>query len=587
MKKVVFMMLAAVVLVVIVSLSTSGSGSSSVSSFSGYDWHTAGTIAVQSGGRVKPLDTFARELVAQIYGKSSYEGEPPVQTYFRWMADGEHWAHEPLIYLPKSELRTRMGLESHKGSRFSLDELQNNRGLMEIGQEGQRKDAAGEKLSFTESKASDLFNRMHILNAVFTHETPFYVPSDPRDPMATWLSMPSAMNALDSTALAEMEDDESASDTLQVLALSFTGMYHSIADGRGDVFNTAAEVFVDAQHSMLNNQPETLSGLSWEVRYNRFQPFYWAKILLGAAFLIYALSWRKGWETLRSYGFAGLVFGLLSYTCGMAMRAYISGRAPWSNMYESLLAIGWAMLLISVIWMLFRHEKAIGMVASLLGVFILGIAQFASLDRGINPLVPALQSYWLNYHVIIVLSSYSCFAIAMGIGHAVLITAVRTKGEMTPTLLSLTKTNLKVVQVGSLLLIAGILLGAVWANVSWGRFWGWDPKETWALICWFVYIVLLHGRSAGWLGWRGLAAYSVGVFPIVIMTYYGVNYYLSGLHSYGAGSSPGIPWQVFAYVGLEALFLFWALSKLRGTVPTRPKKPRPARETKMQTSEVS
>ena len=555
--------------------------------YSEFDWNAAGKISVQSGGRVKPLDTFSRELVGQIYGKSSYQGEHPVQTYFRWMSDGERWAHEPLLILQKGDLRTRMGLGDSKEKHFSLHDLQGNKALFDIMHEGQAADAAGEKLSFTQSQAGELLNRMHILNAVFTHENPFMVPTDASDPMIPWLSMPTALQALDSTAIAQMESGGSVSDTLQALALAFTGMYHAVGDGRADVFNTAVKVFAETQHALLEQQPQTLSRLNWEIWYNRLQPFFLAKIFLITGFLFYALSWRKGWDKLKSAGFTGLVFGLISYTSGMAMRAFIGGRAPWSNMYESLLAIGWAMLLVSLIWTLIKHEKAIGMVASLLAFFVLGIAQFASLDRGINPLVPALQSYWLNYHVIIVLSSYACFLIAMGIGHAVLITAVRTKGEMTPTLLGLTKTNLKVVQVGSLLLITGILLGAVWANVSWGRFWGWDPKETWALICWFVYIVLLHGRSAGWLGWRGMAAYSVGAFPIVIMTYYGVNYYLSGLHSYGAGSSPGIPWQVFAYLVAEGLFLFWVLNKLRGTVPTRPKKPRPAPATKMQTSEVS
>jgi cytochrome c-type biogenesis protein CcsB len=232
------------------------------------------------------------------------------------------------------------------------------------------------------------------------------------------------------------------------------------------------------------------------------------------------------------------------------------------------------------------------MVGSILGAAVLTVAQAASLERGINVLVPALQSYWLNYHVIITLSGYACFAIAMGIGHAVLVTGMRANGEVTPALARLTKANLRIIQIGSLLLVTGILLGAVWANVSWGRFWGWDPKETWALICWFVYIALLHGRSAGWLGWRGLAAYSVGAFPVVIMTYYGVNYYLSGLHSYGAGSAPGVPWQIFAYMGLEGIFLMWTLGSLRGKVPVRSKKAKPVlveqiTELKTKSSEVS
>jgi len=200
-----------------------------------------------------------------------------------------------------------------------------------------------------------------------------------------------------------------------------------------------------------------------------------------------------------------------------------------------------------------------------MGAVVLGLAAYASLDRGINPLVPALQSYWLTYHVIIILSSYACLALAMVVGHGVLINTVRSKNQPTDDIRRWAWANLKIMQLGSVLLILGILLGAVWANVSWGRFWGWDPKETWALITWFVYIIFLHGRTAGWLQWRGLAVASVAAFPVVIMTYYGVNFYLSGLHSYGAGSSPGIPWEAYGYLGVEAIFLGWVFYAMRGT----------------------
>jgi cytochrome c-type biogenesis protein CcsB len=198
-----------------------------------------------------------------------------------------------------------------------------------------------------------------------------------------------------------------------------------------------------------------------------------------------------------------MITGFLLFASGMYLRWIIGGRAPWSNMYESLLAIGATLVLISAIYELIKRDKIFGLAGSLMGGVILWLAHYASLDRGINPLVPALQSYWLIYHVIIILASYGCFAVAMVIGHFLLVQAVKSKGEMTPQLATMSKANLHVMQVGSLLLIFGILLGAVWAEVSWGRFWGWDPKETWALISWFVYIALLHGSSAGWLNWKG------------------------------------------------------------------------------------
>ncbi|MDD5088820.1 MAG: cytochrome c biogenesis protein CcsA [bacterium] len=330
------------------------------------------------------------------------------------------------------------------------------------------------------------------------------------------------------------------------------------------------QVFIESQRERLADSPDELSDLAWELRLNRWQPFLWAKLLLALSLLIYLFSLRRVWVSLRSGGFAALILGWTLYTLGLTLRAYIAGRAPWSNMYESLLAIGWALVLIAILFEAIRRDRVFAISGAILGALVLGLAQFTSLDRGINPLVPALQSYWLNDHVIITLTGYACFALAMAVGHAVLLAGVRSRGEMTPAIAALAKANLRVVQIGTLFLIAGILLGAVWANVSWGRFWGWDPKETWALICWFVYITFLHGRSAGWLAWRGMAIASVAAFPVVIMTYYGVNYYLSGLHSYGAGSSPGIPRQMFAYLGAEALFLAWAIFKLRGTGRPRP-----------------
>lgn len=552
---------------------------------SGFDWELAGRIAVQAGGRVKPLDTFARELVAQITGKTRFRDQHPVETYFRWMSDGEEWSKQELIYLPKGDLRSRLGLNDHKGSRFSLVELQNASGLMDVAMEAQKRQEAGEKLTFTQSKANDLINRMQILSTVFSHETPLYVPVNGGDPQSTWLSMSQAMMMLgDSLLAASMEP--SSGDTLPVLGLSFAALYNSIRDHRADMFNAAASVFVSTQSDIFALRPTLLSRLRWEAIYTRLHPFLWAKIALGGAFLLFAFSLHRRLSRIQPAALAAMAAGFVLYTAGLAIRAYLAGRAPWSNMYESLVAIGWALVLLTAIFELMRRDRMFGMIGGALGTIVLALAEFASLDRGINPLVPALQSYWLNYHVIITLAGYAAFAIAMGLGHAVLISGVRSKGEVTPGLANLTKANLRVIQIGSLLLITGILLGAVWANVSWGRFWGWDPKETWALICWFVYIVLLHGRSAGWLAWRGLAAASVGAFPIVIMTYYGVNYYLSGLHSYGAGSSPGIPWQVYAYLGIEALFLAWVLVRLRGAIPRRPGKAAQTGGVSAQTTEI-
>jgi cytochrome c-type biogenesis protein CcsB len=529
-----------------------------------FEWEMAGRIVVQHGGRVKPLDTFAREMVKTIYAKDNFQGQHPVEAYFRWMSDGERWANEPILYLGKSDLRKQLGLEDHEGHYFAVSELQGHPRLREIVMEGMGAEKEGKKLSFTQTQAGELMSRLGMLNSLFNHTVPLLVPTPDGDPLATWGTMPNLLFRLDN-------DSNNVSDEEASLSLAFAGMYHSLHDDRADMFNTSASVFINTQMAMLANHPELLSRLDWEVAYNALEPFMWARILLIAAFVIFLFSLKDAWTSLKPLAMTAMLGGIVMYSAGMIMRWYVGDRAPWSNMYESLLAIGWTQLIVAMIFEFVRKDRILGLAGSAMGALTLGIAAYASLDRGINPLVPALQSYWLTYHVIIILSSYACLALSMMVGHGVLISAVRSGGKLNDSVKRWSWANLKVMQLGSVLLILGILLGAVWANVSWGRFWGWDPKETWALITWFVYIIFLHGRTAGWLMWRGLAVASVAAFPVVIMTYYGVNFYLSGLHSYGAGSTPGIPWEAYAYLGVEALFLGWVFFAMRGTWRQKPK----------------
>lgn len=526
-----------------------------------FNWNVAGQIVVQDGGRLKPLDTFARELVADVVGKDKYEGQSPVETYFRWMADGQRWADMPLVYLPKGDLRKELELQDQPGSRFSIIDLQAKPRLMQIVMEAQEAQKAGDKLSFTQTKANEVLHKLNTLSMVFQHEVPMFVPPQEGDAKTTeWATMPRMLAKLERDSMNAV----GVSEEMSSLGLAWSGMYHSIIDNRPDMFNTSADLFVNTQNRLLADQPEIEKTSSLEIAFNRMMPFFWARILLLAAAAAFGLSYMARFAKLRTSAMIGMFGGLAFYTAGMIMRWMIGGRAPWSNMYESLTAIGWSLVIIALIYELVKRDRIFGLSGSLMGGVVLWLAHYANLDRGINPLVPALQSYWLVYHVITILTSYGCLAIAMVIGHILLIGAVKSKGQITPTLSRMAAANLHVMQVGCVILIFGILLGAVWADSSWGRFWGWDPKETWALITWFVYIAFLHGRSAGWLNWKGLAFVSVAAFPVVVMTYYGVNFYLSGLHSYGAGSSPGIPNEAFGYLILETIFLTWVSMQLKG-----------------------
>ena len=240
------------------------------------------------------------------------------------------------------------------------------------------------------------------------------------------------------------------------------------------------------------------------------------------------------------------IIGLLVQTAGIGLRWVESyqmgiGHAPLSNMYESLVFFAWCIVLLYLIVEFVYKNKVIGAFAI---PFAFGSMAYASLSpefsSAITPLVPALQSNWLIAHVFTCFIGYAAFAVACGTGIMYLVKSRETgdsSGSLLATLPSLKVIDditHKVILFGFIWLSAGIISGAVWANSAWGTYWSWDPKETWSLITWFIYASALHARfTRGWGGKR-IAWIAILGFLAVVFTYYGVNFLLSGLHSYGA-----------------------------------------------------
>lgn len=262
--------------------------------------------------------------------------------------------------------------------------------------------------------------------------------------------------------------------------------------------------------------------------------------VLAAVFYIGSFSFKK--QILAKIGFFTLVIALAVNTAGIILRWIESyqlgnGYAPLSNMYESLVFFSWAMALIYIFVELKYKEPAIG--AFITPLIFLSIA-YASLNPSMNaqitPLVPALKSNWLIAHVITCFLGYSGFALAFAIS---IIRLIRPKDPDKNSFLSklpsfgiLDELNYQMIIFGFLFLTIGIITGAVWANSAWGKYWSWDPKETWSLITWLIYAIFMHLRiMRGWTGTK-LAYISITGFIAVLFTYFGVNYLLSGLHSY-------------------------------------------------------
>jgi ABC-type transport system involved in cytochrome c biogenesis permease subunit len=250
----------------------------------------------------------------------------------------------------------------------------------------------------------------------------------------------------------------------------------------------------------------------------------------------------------------------LAMLVGFSMRVAISGRAPVTNMYESVLFVGLGTAVLGLVFELIYHKYYSLMAAAAVSTLALLLADNCPtiLDPSIRPLTPVLRSnFWLVIHVMTIMLSYAAFALALLIGNTTLGFLFRRRPNRAA-IAALSNLTYRLLQAGVLLLIIGTFLGASWADYAWGRFWGWDPKEVWALITLLGYLAILHARSIGWLRDFGLAAFSVVCFTLIVMAWYGVNFVLStGLHSYGFGGGGRI--YVLAVIGLQFLYVGAAL----------------------------
>jgi len=249
--------------------------------------------------------------------------------------------------------------------------------------------------------------------------------------------------------------------------------------------------------------------------------------------------------------FVTLCFFLL-HTLGLAARWYISGYAPWSNAYESIIFVAWATMLFGLS---LGRKSALTITAT---AFITAVTLFFAsqswLDPEIANLQPVLNSWWLKVHVSIIVGSYGPFSLGLILGifslFIMTFTNEKNKKKMDLNIKELTIINEMVITVGLIMLTIGTFLGGMWANESWGRYWGWDPKETWALISIMVYAFVLHMRLIpGLRGRYTFNLWSIIAYASIMMTYFGVNFYLSGLHSYASGDRVITPTSVFYSIG--------------------------------------
>lgn len=506
-------------------------------------------LAVQLDGRKKPLDTVAQETVVKIYGAATYRpsgGEPEaaLSTYLAMWFNTRNWNQEPMVLVSYRPLKEAVGLELER-KHFTFQELITNSDLVALVRQAHQQQLNEADLSRNQREALTVEDRLTLLyDTVGDNRLPI-VPH-PTDPRGTWVGIDQAATLY-------------PAETVAPLMAQFAMMQQTLLSSPTHlplVGPLAAELRTGLTQLSPAVYPAA-ARLQREVHFNHFHPFARAWRLYGLAFIAMLISlWVKPWNLYWSaIGLFTAGIGVQSY--GFWLRMQIAGRPPVTNMYESVVWVGFGIAAIALVFELMSRSRYYVLAAAPLAVVCLVLADSlpAVLDPSIAPLVPVLRdNFWLSIHVPTIALSYASFALALGLGHVSLGNYLFTPSAKAR-IKTLSQLNYRVLQVGVLLLTTGIILGGIWAHFSWGRFWGWDPKETWALIALLCYLAPLHGRLVGWIGDFGINVASVVAFNGVLMAWYGVNFVLgTGLHSYGFGTG-GSAWLLAGMIGLDLLLV--------------------------------
>ena len=522
-----------------------------------------GELVIQdAGGRMKPVNTYASELLRKLSKSDNYEGLTPNQVIISITENPTLWYNVPLINVKmgNDSIRHIAGV-SEDQKYLPLTSFFDQEGNYKLSPylEDAYQAAIPNKFQTdfieTDRRVQLLYNALQgkLLRI-------FPIPGHENN---KWVSYPEAREAgfkgMDSLY------------TQQILPI-YMGAIRD-AKQTGD-YTKATEMLESIKGFQRKFGAEVMpseSKIEAEILYNKYDIFrslFSMYMLAGVIMLVFVIVQifkdSKPIRVLIGVSKIAILVMFLLHTAGLIARWYISGHAPWSDAYESMIYVGWATMLFG----LYFGRKSDLTIASTAFVtsMILMIAHWNWMDPSIANLQPVLDSYWLMIHVSIIVGSYGPFTLGMILGAVALILMIltneRNKKKMDLTIKEITIITEMALTVGLVMLTIGNFLGGQWANESWGRYWGWDPKETWALVSIMIYAFVIHMRIVPGLRSRWLFNFMAVVsFASIMMTYFGVNFYLSGLHSYASGDKVITP--SFVYYSVVVVALLGVISNWR------------------------
>jgi cytochrome c-type biogenesis protein CcsB len=513
-----------------------------------------GKILVQDQkGRTKPLFTLSNDILRKVARANEFEGLNSMQVFTGLLLDFNNWKDVPIITIGNAEIRKKLGISGKYAAFSDLVDI-NASGDYKITKEvnDAYSKAPGDRNKL-DKEVMKIDERVNILYMIYQGDFLKIFPL--KEDSHNWGSMQEAL------AKASTSEDST------YLAGIIPVLKDALETNNISVVKQVAKSVSDYQARFAGYDLPSSSKTSAELLYYRLSiferlfPFYATVGLIMLIALISMVIIGKKEKLLLLKVLTGILFaGFLLHTFGVGLRWYIAGRAPMSNGYESMIFISWVTILAGF---LFNRRSAFALSATaVLASMTLMVAHLSFMDPEITNLVPVLKSYWLTLHVSIITGSYGFLGLGavLSLINMILLSLSNKKNlpRIAATIDEITVINFKSLTLGLYFLTIGTFLGAVWANESWGRYWGWDPKETWSLITIILYSIVIHSRSIP--GMKDIFTFnliSLFAFSSVLMTYFGVNYYLSGMHSYGSGDP--IPVPSFVYI---AVILLTALSVL-------------------------
>jgi cytochrome c-type biogenesis protein CcsB len=491
-----------------------------------------------------------------------------MQFFIDLIIDGEYWKTQKIIYIKDDVLKNMLGVSGDYASVYDFFDSKDGRYKLEEFTENAYMKSKAEQNNF-DREVMKVNERLNIMLMSINGSMLKLFP-DPLSKNHKWVSIEDTASFRPLTGgLAAINED------LQLKVLSYGSILQlyfqelSVATQTGN-YSRADRILgymksIQRQTGTTDILPSE-AKINMEVRYNKANFFVLLKyvyMILSVFLLIMAFMIHLREKTGRILNFvfyflvALLGGALLYHTYGLVLRWYLTGHAPWSNGYEVLVFVPWVSIVAGFIFM--RYSKIVLAATALLAFFMLLTAGFSNYDPQLTNLQPVLKSYWLIIHVAVIVISYGFFGIGFVLGLLNLFMYIfktsKRENKLNQIIRDLTNINEITLLIGIVMATIGTFLGAVWANESWGRYWGWDAKETWALIILMVYAAVLHLRLIPRMSKAILFnSASVVAFGTVIMTFFGVNYYLSkGLHSYASGSGGIFP--LWAWIAIIAVFL--------------------------------